>query len=759
MKALFVTPYFPPRGGGLERYVGNLSRTLRRQYGWETVVATTGQARWGQVIRQDHDDCTVYELPAPFRLSNTPLGLFWRGQLERIIAAEAVDLVNLNAPVPGLADVAARVSGDLPFVLTYHAGPMRKGRWPADAAIWGYEHLLMGRLADRADRVICSSEYVRSAFARYFFAKSTVIPPGVDTDLFTPGDTEPDQDSILFVGGLGPSARHKGLHDLLRAVALLRRTRPRIRLAIVAAEGGRDALDARCRELGLIDTVTVLGHLEGDALVSAYRQARLLAVPSHNDSLPTVLLEAMACGTPVVANAVGGIPTLVEDGVQGFLVEPGDVEGLADRIDRVLDDRALGRRLGARGRATVQAQYRWSQQAAKTQQVFEQAMRDNRSKRRGRVGIIAPYFAPRIGGVERYAHRVAAAVRDAPDLEPVVITSNHLDRRTRFDDVEGIPVVRLGGAVRLSNTPINPLWPWHLRRLFRRLRINVVNAHAPVPYLADVATLAAGRRPVVLSYHAGSMVKQSQPVDLVLRTYERLVLPRLFNRAAAVVSVSPTSLAHGHPKARQVTPGVDVQTFVPHLSGGIPERPVMMYVGRIDRTSPWKGISVLLQAFVRVAREIPEARLVLAGGGDAVEDHRMQVGRLGIQDRVDFVGTLDDDALVRAYQAASTVVLPSTTESESFGMCLIEAMACGTPVIGSRVGGIPFVIDDGKTGLLVRPGDAGALAAACTRLLRDPDLAARMGRAGRKEAESRYAWPGQVDKYLELFRNIEVGVA
>jgi rhamnosyl/mannosyltransferase len=85
-------------------------------------------------------------------------------------------------------------------------------------------------------------------------------------------------------------------------------------------------------------------------------------------------------------------------------------------------------------------------------------------------------------------------------------------------------------------------------------------------------------------------------------------------------------------------------------------------------------------------------------------------------------GTLSLEALVEAYQAASVVVLPSTTESASLDMVLIEAMACGKPVIGSDVGGIPFVIDDSRDGYLVPPADAGALAGACLEILRAPDL-------------------------------------
>ncbi|HLL67799.1 MAG TPA: glycosyltransferase family 4 protein [Micromonosporaceae bacterium] len=755
-RALFVAPYFPPAGGGLERYVRNLATRLHRDAGWQVVVAAAGAAGRGGVERTEAADYILYRLPTSFRVSNTPVGVTWARRLRAIMSAESVDLVNAHAPVPGMADIAAAVAGELPFVLTYHTGPMKKGRWPADAAIWGYEQVLMRRLARRADRVICSSAFVQSAFPRYFFAKSSVIAPGIDPDVFSADPSVTRTGRVLFVvSALGPSARHKGLDDLLRALAMIRRGRPGLGLDIVAVDTRHSTLEDRCRQLGIADIVRVVGHLEGEALASAYRRASVVALPSHNDSAPTVLLEAMACGTPVVAYAVGGVPALVRDGVDGLLTTPGDVDGFAARLALVLDDADLAGRLGRRGCVRVHAEYGWARQAARTAGVFEQAIRSRRAAPR-RVAIVAPYFPPRIGGLERYAHRIATAVRDAPDLEPIVITTNHLGRRSRFDHVDGIPTLRLGGAVRLSNTPVNLLWPWRLRRIFRHQRIDIVNAHAPVPYLADVATMVAGRRPVLLTYHAGSMAKGRQPVDVVVRAYERLVLPEILRRAATVVSVSPASLAHGRANSVQVTPGVDVDVFVP--AGDVPgghaaaPAPVLMYVGRMDRTSPWKGVATLLQAFVHVARDVPAAQLVLVGGGDAVAEHRRLVDRLGLRHRVRFAGPLRDDDLVRAYQSAAVVVLPSITGSESFGMCLIEAMACAKPVIGSDVGGIPFVIDHGRTGLLVPPGAPLALATACTRLLRHPDVAARMGREGRREVVARYAWPGQVEKYLGLLR-------
>ncbi|MEV8595692.1 glycosyltransferase [Streptomyces sp. NPDC052012] len=372
------------------------------------------------------------------------------------------------------------------------------------------------------------------------------------------------------------------------------------------------------------------------------------------------------------------------------------------------------------------------------------------------VAVVAPYYPPKIGGVEQYAARVARAVADAPDLRAVVITTRADGLRTTVTTENGVPVVRLGAWLRLSNTPLSPLWPLQLRRWLRKARVDVVNAHAPVPGLGDLAVAVAGRRPAVLTYHAGSMHKGepgSGAADRLIGVYERAVLPRVFARARRLVAVSPVSLAAGRGHAVSISPGVDTERFTPGEPASRRPRTVV-YVGRMDRSSAWKGVDVLVRAFAQLAPDLPEARLKLVGDGDALPDLLALAGQLGIGDRVTATGALSGDALAEAVRTAAVLSLPSLTEAESFGMTLVEGMACATPVVGSAVGGIPHVVDDGETGFLVPPGDPAALAAACAKLLTDGDLADRMGAAGRRTAEERYAWPALTDRYLELFRTL-----
>jgi glycosyltransferase involved in cell wall biosynthesis len=716
-------------------------------------VVTSGEFR-GEVRQQDEDGVCVYRLPYQIQASHTRFGLTWRRELRRIIQRERPDLINAHAPVPGLADVVAGVKGPIPLVLTYHSGSMRKGRWQTDAFIGLYELVVRRQLLERAEWIIASSQFVRDCHLTRLRAKCSVVTPGVDATLFTPAPSLA-RNRVLFVGGLNRSEAHKGLDRLLTAVAALRQQFPSLQLDVVGSGDHLGHYRALCGSLGVDGHVRFLGRLAGAELAGAYRAATVLALPTTNDSFPLVLLEAMASGLPVVSTTIGGVPELVEDGTHGLLLEPGDDDTLKDRLARVLGDPQLAARLGEAGRAKASSMS-WEGQAARTDTILRSVLRGNPGEGIHRLAVVAPHFHPRIGGVEHYAARVAAGFSALDDYEVVVFTSRDRGLRTLVEVHKDLTVFRLPRWARVSNTPVSPLWCWQMRRAMASNRIDIVNAHTPVPFMAESAALACRERPLVVTYHSGSMLKNRPIVDVLIRLYERRLLPALLGRADAVVSVSPAVTSRlpldAPEKTFLVPPGVDDSIFVPSDAPGVGP-PTLLFVGRIERTSAWKGVDVLLEAFALVLRELPEGRLMLVGDGDAVEDHRNAAAVLGILEQTEFRGALRGSALVEAYQQASVFVLPSTTESEAAPMSLTEAMACGRPVVASAIGGVPFMIDDGSDGLLVPPGDAEALAAACLRLLVSPELSTALGEQAHRKVKS-LTWASRVAAYEAIFEGL-----
>ena len=371
------------------------------------------------------------------------------------------------------------------------------------------------------------------------------------------------------------------------------------------------------------------------------------------------------------------------------------------------------------------------------------------------VAFVSSYYPPHVGGVQNYVARVARAVAEQDDFNAVVITSRP-GLRTTVTSEDGVQIIRLGAALTVSNSPINPLWLLQIRRWLRKTDATIVNAHAPVPGLADMTIAVAGRgRRKVLTYHAGTMhkgVPGSGLADRLIAAYERHVLPRVFAATDVPVPVGPSSLAADQPNAVLITPGVDIERFVPGQSPSKRPRD-LVYVGRLETSSPWKGIDVLIQAMTMLT-DLPDVRLRLIGDGDALPGHLELARRLGVADRVEAVGVLRGKELVEAIGQAAVMVLASTTNAECAGTVLMEGMACGTPVVATDVGSLAYVVGNDEAGLIVPPGDAAALAAACRKVLTDGELADRLGKAGRARAESRFAWPLLVARYIALFRSL-----
>jgi glycosyltransferase involved in cell wall biosynthesis len=196
--------------------------------------------------------------------------------------------------------------------------------------------------------------------------------------------------------------------------------------------------------------------------------------------------------------------------------------------------------------------------------------------------------------------------------------------------------------------------------------------------------------------------------------------------------------------------GIDTTLFHPvapdaELRQRYGNKPLLLYVGRL---MPWKGVDVAIRALA----SIPAAALLIAGAGQERENLERLVAELGLQERVYFLGPLDRAALPRLYSSVD-LLLATSFASETFGIGPVEAQACGLPVVASRWGGFPEVVDDGRTGVIVPPRDSGALAHAINDLLHDNARRAAMAAAGPAWA-AQFAWPAVVDRIEAVYESV-----
>ena len=292
----------------------------------------------------------------------------------RIAHGVDYDLIHGHYWLSGAVGLTLRERWGVPLVQMFHT----LGRLKNDATRHGAEREPDLRIAEEtrivgaADRIVAATVLERAHLVRHYGADASriaVIPCGVDTELFAPGDQGAaraalgldDRPRLLYVGRLAPI---KGLETLLDGMARLRAAGSRAQLCIVGGDadepldGHEGELRARLSRLDLRDTVTFVGAQPQERLRAWYVAADATVLPSYYESFGMVALEAMACGSPVVASRVGGLQTTVRDGVTGVLVPEHDPALLADTLERVLADADLRWRLGREG-VRWAAQHRW----------------------------------------------------------------------------------------------------------------------------------------------------------------------------------------------------------------------------------------------------------------------------------------------------------------------------------------------------------------------------------------------------------------
>jgi glycosyltransferase involved in cell wall biosynthesis len=299
-----------------------------------------------------------------------------------------------------------------------------------------------------------------------------------------------------------------------------------------------------------------------------------------------------------------------------------------------------------------------------------------------------------------------------------------------------------------------------IERLVSALAFDVIHAHHPFLLGPAARRLARRiRRPLIFTYHT-RYEKYAHYVPLPLRLVQAAALRISAGFAAKADAVlAPSAVIRDELHARGVrTPiavvptGVDLERFRPgdreaaRRSLGVGQgEPLVLYVGRLDRE---KSVDRVLGAFERVASTIPAARLVLVGQGTEAERLRRTAASLPVAERIRFLGLRPHDSLAECYQAADVFLFASETETQ--GLVLAEAAACGLPAVAVDAPGCDEVVRDGDTGILTK-GNSAALAEAVIGLLLDPERRRAMARRAREVAEHLFDVKLQIDRTMAVY--------
>jgi glycosyltransferase involved in cell wall biosynthesis len=368
--------------------------------------------------------------------------------------------------------------------------------------------------------------------------------------------------------------------------------------------------------------------------------------------------------------------------------------------------------------------------------------------------VYKDYYPPVKGGIEGHIHLISRRLAKRGLMRVSVLVSNTCFRWSR-EDLDGIEVTKVPQMGRISSAPISLTFPYWLRRMGKWA--DLLHFHFPNP-TAEASYLLSGlEQKVVVSYHS-DIVRQA-----ILGKLYSPFQTRFLQRARSIFVASPNYLASSpvlHPfknKCRIIPYGIDIDRFrisgttahaVKRIRKQYGDR-LMLFIGRFRY---YKGLDVLIKALPTI-----DGRLLIVGSGPLERQLREHVSRLGVTDKTEFLGELADEVMIQFLHACDIFVLPSNMRSEAFGIVQLEAMACGKPLLSTEIGtGTSFVNQHDVTGMVVAPNDHRALAQAADRMLDDPELRVRYGRAGFQRVRADFEINSMVDAVADVYR-VELG--
>lgn len=384
-----VTTEFLPVWGGIASYCINLCRALSDRVEFH-VFTISQKAKEAQPVTGDRIPMVqVHYLSSGSNVSLPILGyqINLARRMPRLIKEYDLDLVHSAAP---LADQLLRIRGiNVPHVLTYHTTLLGQRQGTASSGarfkdlhssekltllFYPLLRLFESLSLRRTQNVIAVSKAVREQLVNSYQYKGqvTVIPNGIDTEMFQPNRKDDGGKRVLFSGRLiawkGPQFAVKAMPQVLKQHQDV--------VFVFAGAGDQKPYLRMLGETGIPKHNYEFGYVNYEEMPQFYSSGDILILPSLLEGFPIAILEAMACGLPVVASNVGDVGKLVQDGITGFLIDKGDYKTLADRINMLLADGVLRERISQAARRLVVDNYSATIMGQRTLEVYQKVLED-----------------------------------------------------------------------------------------------------------------------------------------------------------------------------------------------------------------------------------------------------------------------------------------------------------------------------------------------------------------------------------------------
>jgi len=383
-----------------------------------------------------------------------------------------------------------------------------------------------------------------------------------------------------------------------------------------------------------------------------------------------------------------------------------------------------------------------------------------------KVVHISPYFLPIEGGVEIYIYYLSKELVKLG--HEVSLLTSQIPHTKKYEKIDGIEVFRVPTLGKLTSIPLMP----SLFRESLRLNADIIHGHLPHPIVYELAVLSHIFRkiPLVLTIQNltnAKVVGSSQKLKMLIsELYSTFMGNFSLSFADRIITTTHQyiqafrTLRRLQNKITVIPNGVDIQKFSPNPAHtlkndlNLMRNKIILFVGLLRPSHKYKGLDYLLEAMKLVKKQIPNAKLLIVGGGKLQSFYEVFCDKLGLADSVSFIGAVPHSLIESYYNLADLFVLPSINQEEGFGIVILEAMACGKPVIVTSIAGVSEIISHEKVGYIVPPKNHEALARAIIQILSDDTLADSMGRNARTFTEKKCTWKEIAKQTLLVYKEL-----
>lgn len=730
--------------GGVETHISALADGMT-SFGHRVIIVSNGGA---MVPRLEKSGIEHITLPVHRKSPVTIRDMASR--IKKLVRDRGVDVVHAHSRVPAWIAHFGLKRMDTAFIITAH------GQY---APHYGSSVMAMG------DRIICVSRGIMDHMEQKLRAnpaKMNVVYNGIDIEsaekqLASARDPREVKKEIGFsedamvIGSIGRLTSTKGHSFFIEAFKKIKNNRPDVKGIIVGDGPMRKELQDRIDELGLNGELVLTG-VRTD-IYSIFRAMDVYVVASIFEGFPMGCLEAMASRVPIVATTVGGIPEMIENERTALLVEPRDTDSLSAGVEKLLADERLRARMADAAYGDVVGKFSERKMLQEMLGIYYETMRTKRGYFPPPNGVVNPQ-PPRVmitlpelqvGGVETHVIDLSSGLKDK-GFDPVIVSFG--GKLVGKLEKKGIDHIDLPVHVKSPVTMFSMVRK--IRTIFRERSIEIVHAHSRVPAWIVYFALKTTRKKIpflttchsTYGVHIGSRVMALSDRTVSVSEYVRQHMIDNFGMAPDKIGVVRNGI---HPevydeenakvlnKKYREELGIDMNAKV---------------IGMVGSLTPRKGYIYFIRAAAEVLKKHGDCVFIAVGGGRQQQELEDLTKELGIEKNFKFLGVRQD---VQTLLSCFDVFVLSTLSEGPAPYVILEAMCFKTPVIASRVAGIPETVIHGENGMLIEAMDHEALAGYITELVENPELADRIGNSGRQSVLGDYNVDTMVNNVIKQY--------